>query len=486
MKIMIAYPPLHGKGSPMLTQNRQFQWYNVPSFIYPVVPAMAATLLAREGFDVAWHDSISTQENSDNFLNNVLREKPDIIAMETKTPVVRQHWKIVDKLKEALPSSRLVLFGDHVTAMPEESLTNSSVNFVITGGDYDLSLLGLARHLRDDISMPSGIWLRNGNKIMNTGPTQFYDELDSLPFIDRKLTKAHLYGEKWKKRKPFFYTMAGRDCPWAKCTFCAWTGIYPKFRVRSYENLLDEIEYLVEHHGAREIFDDTGTFPGGNWLRKFCEGLIERGLHNQILFSCNMRFDYLKQDLVSLMKKAGFRKLKIGLESANQKTLDRIKKGISVDQIVNGCKMAASAGLDVHLTVMVGFPWETREDIKRTLELSSELMVKGYAEMLQATMVIPYPGTRLYQEALENDWFLIDPEDYDKFDMRSPVLKVSGMRPEEIMGYCRSLYKNFLKPGFVIRRIGAVRGWRDIGYLLRGAVAVTGHIFDFLNIRRKN
>ncbi|WP_294889647.1 hypothetical protein, partial [Sulfurimonas sp. RIFCSPLOWO2_12_36_12] len=89
MKVMISYPPFYDKGSPMLTQNRQFQWYHVPSYIYPLVPAMAATLLKTEGFDVIWNDAIAEKWDEERFLQNFISEKPEIIAMETKTPVVK-------------------------------------------------------------------------------------------------------------------------------------------------------------------------------------------------------------------------------------------------------------------------------------------------------------------------------------------------------------------------------------------------------------
>src|SRR5512137_785777 len=98
MKIWIAYPPLAGKGSPMLTQNRQFQWYHVPSYIYPVVPASAATVLARDGFQVTWADGITQQWTYDQFLQRFEAEQPGLVAIETKTPVVRQHWQIVADL----------------------------------------------------------------------------------------------------------------------------------------------------------------------------------------------------------------------------------------------------------------------------------------------------------------------------------------------------------------------------------------------------
>jgi len=470
----------------MWTQNRQFQWYHVGSYIYPLVPAMAATLLDREGFDVVWNDAIAEGQAFEEFTKNISTEKPDLIAFESKTPIVKNLWQLVTDLKRDGLESKFVLFGDHVTAKPEESMTESPVDYVITGGNYDVSLLALAKHLRDGDGLPQGIWYRDGNRIKNTGQFKLDFDLNELPFINRRLTKAHLYGEKWKKRVPFFYTMAGRDCPWAKCTFCSWTTLYPSFRTRKPNNLLDEIGYLIDEFGAREVFDDSGTFPGGNWLRAFCKRMIERGYNKEILFSCNMRFDYLLDPRVpELMKKAGFRKVKCGLESASDETLVKIRKGCTVKDIVNGCKNAATAGIDVHLTIMVGYPWETRDDAKKTMDLARKLMADGDAEMLQSTIVVPYPGTPLYQYGVRNELFRFDPRDYDRFDMTEPVFKTQDMTSEEVIEMCQGVYKSFLSPRFVLRHIKNTRSWEDLGYLLRGAKAVIGHLRDFGKERRK-
>lgn len=484
---MISYPELKGKGSPMLTQNRQFQWMSIGSYIYPIVPAYAATLLHQAGHDVIWYDGIAEQHPYDHFRQTVELERPDLIVFETKTPVVKLHWSIIEDIKQISPSIKVVLMGDHVTALPEESFHRSKVDFVITGGDYDFSLKGLVDTLSGSGKMPSGIYFRENDSVKNSGPFSLKaNDLNSLPFIDRDLTKAHLYYEKWKKREPFRYTMAGRDCQWGKCKFCSWTTIYPNFRTRTVESLLDEIEMLVEKYHVKEIFDDSGNFPAGGWLEKFCHGMIERGLNKKILFSCNMRFDFLvkQPELLDLMKKAGFRKMKSGLESANQATLDRIKKNIKVDDIVNGCRMATEAGIDIQLTVMVGYPWENREDTTRTLDLAKSLMAKGHAEMLQSTVVVPYPGTPLYTEALENNWIRIDPPDaWEHYDMTQPVLTSPDMDAEEIMRMCSDIYKSFITPRFVLRQIMKIRSLEDMSYVLRGSKAVFGHILDFAKIR---
>lgn len=476
---MISYPPLEGKGSPMLTQNRQFQWYHAASYIYPVVAASAATLLSQNGFRVVWNDCIAEKLTWQGFIEIIKKEKPSLIVFETKTPVVKQHWKIIDRLKAREEKAKVVLMGDHITALPKESMENSKADFVITGGDYDFSLLGLAKYLRDGEKLPKGFWYREGKKIKNTGRFKLSHDLNSLPFIDRKFTKAHLYGEKWKRKTPFFYTMAGRDCWWGKCIFCSWTTLYPKFRLRTQDNLLDEIEFLIKEHNAKEVFDDTGTFPAGKWLEKFCQSMIRRGFNKKILFSCNMRFGCLNQKKVNLMKKAGFRKLKMGLESASQKTLDRLNKGVTVERIVKDCKMISRVGIDIHLTVMVGYPWETKKQALKTLSLAKKLMEDGLVEMLQSTIIIPYPGTPLYKEAIKNKWFLIKPDDYDKFDMSRPVLKTPGMQPIEINKLCADVYKIFFSPKFIWQRLKRMNSLEDLKYLLRGPRAVFGHIEDF-------
>ena len=487
MKIVIGYPALKGKGSPMLTQNRQFQWMSIGSYIYPLVPGSAATVLKEAGHDVHWYDGIAEGLPYEHFLDFIEAEKPDFIILETKTPVIKQHWSIISDIKKIDPRITTVLMGDHVTALPEESLVRSPVDFVITGGDYDFVLKDLIDAVSGKGDMPSGVYFREGNHIKNTGRFSLKHDLNSLPFIDRDLTKAHLYYEKWKKREPFRYTMVGRDCQWGKCTFCSWTTTYPSFRTRSVKSLLDEIEMLVERYGAREIFDDTGNFPAGGWLKSFCNGMIERGLNKEVLFSCNMRFDYLvrRPEIVDLMKKAGFRKVKSGLESANQLTLDRIQKNITVEDTLEGCRLASQAGLDVHLTIMVGYPWESREDVLRTVQLTKEIMTKGYAEMLQSTVVVPYPGTPLFEEARAKGWIrLEDPEAWERYDMTEPVMTSPDMEAEEIMRICSDIYRTFMTPSFVLRNLLKIRSFEDLNYLWRGAKAVLGHVFDFSKIRR--
>ncbi len=479
MKIFISYPPLEGKGTPMLGQNRQFQWFHNPSFIYPMVAASAATLLRSKGHEAVWDDGIAKRMSSEAWWENLLRERPDIVAMETKTPVVKQHWAIADRIHRELPGTVVALMGDHVTAFPEETMRNCTCDYALTGGDFDFLLANIVEHITEGAELEPGVWSRENGEIRDTGPFRLDHDLNTLPFVDRELTCWNLYGEPLYKREPFTYTMVGRDCPWAKCTFCSWTTLFPKFRTRTPESLLEEIGILIERYGVREIFDDTGTFPSGKWLERFCKGMIQRGYNRKIRLSCNMRFDYLTPERAALMSEAGFRLMKLGLESANQATLDRLHKGTKVEDIKRGCRIAKDAGLEVHLTVMVGYPWETRADAERTMRLAHTLMREGLADMLQSTVTIPYPGTPLFREAVENGWLRFAPDEYEKFDMSRPVLKTPDMSPEEVVEICNSIYRAFLTPRYILRYLLSIRSFADLKFIARGTRAVVGHLLDF-------
>ena len=493
MKISISYPPLESnKGIPLLSQNRQFQWFSNPTYIYPVVPAYAATMLNKNGFDVVWDDGIAEELSYIDWENRLLENRPDIIVMETKTPVIKMHWNIINNLKNRESKANwkpiFILVGDHVTALPEESFKESKVDFVLTGGDYDFLLLNLCKNI--DLykekkieefvnNLEPGIYFRKNGKIINhTGKFKLDHNLNTLPFIDRNLTKWKLYSEKNGNflKTPGTYIMSGRDCWHGKCTFCSWTTLYPKYRIRNYENVLDEIGYLIENFNVTEIMDDTGTFPIGEWLRNFCKGMIERGYNKKIRINCNMRFDGCSFEDYRLMRRAGFRFILFGLESASNYTLERINKKLKVEAIIRSCKEAKWAGLSPHITIMFGYPWENKADILNTLKLGSFLLRKNYARTMQATIVIPYPGTPLFYECSKKN--LLKTQDWERFDMKESVME-SEVDEVYIRNSVQNMYKNAFNLEFLFRRVIGIKGLDDILFFYRGVKFVIGHINDF-------
>ncbi len=214
----------------------------------------------------------------------------------------------------------------------------------------------------------------------------YYDKVitepDGLPFLslpapDRVFTRA--MDKKYQsngnfKYLPGTYIQSANGCWWGNCTFCVEKNSH--YQVRDVNSVIEEIKECKQM-GFREVFDDSGTFPTGRWLDEFlrkCDGSVR--------LSCNMRLvdiDY------SRLYAKHFRMLLFGIESANQKTLDIINKGVKYEDI-KYIKKAAEAGLEPHIAVMFGYPWETDEDAERTLRLTHYLLRKGYAKTAQASL----------------------------------------------------------------------------------------------------
>lgn len=191
-----------------------------------------------------------------------------------------------------------------------------------------------------------------------------------------------------------------------------------------------------------------------------------------------MRFNSgLTQGDYDLMAAAGFRFLLYGLESANQETLDKLNKNLKVGQITQGAKMAKQAGLWPHVTAMVGYPWETKTDALKTLALAKELFKKGYIDSLQATVMIPYPGTPLFTEAKKNGW--LKTLNWDNYDMKQPVLKTE-MTDEEVTGLVRGIYNSIWSPEFIWRKLKeGLTNWDSFKYYFRMGLKFFSKRLDF-------
>ena len=118
--IAISYPPLESdKGIPFLAQNRQFQWTNTGNVILPVIPAYGASALHALGYKVYWDDAIAEKISYQKWLSRIIKWRPSLVAIESKTPTIKRHWAIIKDLKSAAAKDKkwklkVVLFGDHV------------------------------------------------------------------------------------------------------------------------------------------------------------------------------------------------------------------------------------------------------------------------------------------------------------------------------------------------------------------------------------
>ena len=264
---------------------------------------------------------------------------------------------------------------------------------------------------------------------------------DKLPYPDRVFTDAK--NPRWQKYgnykfHPATHMMASNLCWWGKCVFCVDTLKLEKGEkrgLRTVDHCLEEIDDLISQ-GYKEVFDDSGTFPIGDWLEEFCVKMIKSGRNKKIVIGCNMKPISERVVPFKLMKAAGFRFILVGVESANQKTIDLIKKGQESNRVIENMKAMNDAGLEVHATNMFGYEFETHEDAMRTVDLVHYLLKKGYVKTAQASVYSP-PRTK-------------------------PDSNSSGHK------YIPMIYDAYKSPLFWYQKIKDIKRFEDITYLLRG------------------
>ncbi len=152
-------------------------------------------------------------------------------------------------------------------------------------------------------------------------------------------------------------------------------------------------------------------------------------------------------------------------------------KDETVEEIIEGVKRAKDYGLKVMVTVMVGYPWETEEDVERSCEVAQSLALyrTRIGDSLEANVVIPYPGTPLHRDCLKNDWFAIHPNDYRKYGLSQPILKTEI----DAVSWCKRIWSIHHHPKFVLRSLVTCRSIDDVKLALRGVRSLLGHERDY-------
>ncbi len=484
MRTAVLYPPFTKNGLyPLITQNRQFRYaHSLKVKIFPLVAASLATVLKNKGHEVLFLDGVTRRMSRSDFDGSVRDFNPELVFIETKAPLMNEIAGYIGKLREDLPSCRTVLFGDECTCRPAEALGSTDCDYVLTGGDYDHFGGLLADAVEKGTELPRGVYLKENGTVKGSH-FELIGELDMLPLVDRDLTSSDLYEEAYLYH-PCAYILTGRGCGARRsagvCTFCIWQNVLWErtMRLHSPDRVAEEIEMLVKKYGAVEIFDDneSGAIYDFGWLEEFLVRLEKRDLIGRFFLSSNARADALDEKTCVLLKRIGYRLLKVGLESGTDKYLSLIGKGETASEIRTGIKNAKDQGLKIMLTVMTGFPDETDAEAEMTFRAAKELMLykTRFGDCLQASILVPYPGTPLFKLLKERG--SISPEaNADEYSMEKSVIAHSI----DANKWCRKIWGLHLDPGFLLRSLFTIRNKYDMATAMRGAASLFGHLKDF-------
>jgi anaerobic magnesium-protoporphyrin IX monomethyl ester cyclase len=475
----------------MVSQNRNVQFFLKPTYLLPVIHAQAATWLRDLGYEVLWDDGNSQLKGYDEWFDDLIKWKPDVVVFEGTTPVMNFYWKLTNEVKKILPNTLVIMTGYHSMRRPEETLELSNVDIVIKSNHIDFVLSRLVPILESDPNWRTncnleGLSIRLENSgTRTTGNFAQVEPLDTSPLIDRDLVqwKNYAYENGNFLNTPGTYaTSVLRDCMFGKCTFCRYNGPELTFSMMSVSRSLDEYESLINEYGVKEIFDDSGVWYRGKEAREFAQGIIDRGLHKKnCYFGINTRFEYLDEETIKKMAEANFRFILLGFEAADDETLQRLNKGYQMQHVEKCLKWMTKYGLHPHLTIMVGYYWQTQQQLDLTVKTVQRLMRKGLARTLQVTICTPLDFTPYHLECINNKVLLT--QNYDDFDMSKLIVK-TPIPHENYYKAIKKMYAISFSPLFILRQIrfllsGRKRDWQFLfTYSFRAIRRVRQHIFN--------
>jgi hopanoid biosynthesis associated radical SAM protein HpnJ len=374
----------------------------------------------------------------------------DHVIIHTSTPSLKNDCRVAEAIKAQKPETTIGFVGAHAAVLPTETLKASNAVDWVGRKEFDFTCKEVAEGR--PLGEVAGLSYRKDGKLIHNPERELIHNMDALPWVV-DVYKRDLQIEKYSigyLKEPYVSLYTGRGCP-AQCTFCLWPQTIGghKYRVRSAENVAAEMAYAKKlFPQVQEFFFDDDTFTANlPRAREIAQKLKPLGL----TWSCNSRAN-VNYETIKFMKDCGLRLFLVGYESGNQQILDRIKKGITIDEAKRFTKNCKELGVVIHGTFILGLPVETKETIEQTIRYAMDLDVFS----IQVSLAAPYPGTELYEMARQNGWFAKkDKTDIIHGDgLQQSTLEYPGLSKEEIYEAVDRFYRQYyLRPRPILRII---------------------------------
>ncbi|ACK65085.1 hopanoid biosynthesis associated radical SAM protein HpnJ [Rippkaea orientalis PCC 8801] len=325
----------------------------------------------------------------------------ELVIMYTSTPTLPNDVKCAEAIKAQNPDIQVGLLGAHAAVLPTQTLEENPILDFVCRNEFDYTCKELAEGKPYDQIKGLSYRDRHG-KIQHTEERELIHDWDSMPsvfpvYADNLNIRNYFIGY---LLHPYISLYTGRGCP-AKCTFCLWPQTIGghQYRAKTPEAVGKEMALAKSLWGdsIREYFFDDDTFTID---KKRVIAISEHLKKLNLTWSCNARAN-LDYDTLKILKDNGLRLLLVGFESGNQTVLDGVKKGIKLEVARKFMENCTKLGIKVHGAFIIGLPNETKKTIEDTIRFACEVS----PHTIQVSIASPYPGTELYQQALDNGWF---------------------------------------------------------------------------------
>ena len=387
--------------------------------------------------------------------------RPSLAGITAMTFTLPDVLDCASAVKDLFPEVPVVVGGPHAGIYPRLTLEHHpAIDFVLRGeSEASFCLLVQALGGRGSLDAVPGLTYRRSDGIRENAPGEPAEDLDSLPLPARDLLDPGLYTSVLSGASRVTTMITGRGCPY-RCTFCYRPPWDMRYRARSAPGVVAEMAACADM-GIGEIFfyDDTFNLRRSRVI-DICREVLRQGL--RVGWDARCRVDLLDAELLGWMRRAGCRRLHLGVETGSPRQMESCRKGIRLDQAREAFDLARLAGIDTLAYFMLGFPGETEEEMTETIRFALSLPAR-YA---QFAVVLPFPGTELYaseQRGAPPGWdpwkrFAAHPDrDFHPPRARGPV---SDRRLESILRRAYRVY--YRRPSYLLRSLAGVRSWQEL------------------------
>ncbi len=451
-KVMLLYPP--GKAYQRSEDRAQC---NLDESAVATIHACndlgyAAAVLRQRSYDVFLRDYQTEKTSFDEVKTDILEFLPDIIVISTTNATILSDLEFVGWIKNFHPCEFIIKGAIFFNTPMEilDTLDLQNVNYLV-GGEIDTVIGDLVDCIisnNDAFDRIPGIIYKKDSVFQKTDFNCWFEDLDNIPFPARDLMKNELYPRP-DTGEPMATIQVSRGCP-AGCTYCLTPIISGKtVRKRSVENIFAELEECYYKHGIRNFFFKADTFTiDAQWASALCDKIINSDLYGKIEFTANSRVKPLEFELLKKLKEAGCFTIAVGFESGSNDTLKKIKKGTTREDNLRAAKLIKKAKLPLFGFFMIGFPWETRDDIIRTLEFIFDID----PDFIEVHIAMPYFGTELYSQCQQHNTVNAAAWGNDYFSPNTTGTEFVSM--EEIQKIRNKyLLKFYLRPKYLIKKV---------------------------------
>jgi radical SAM superfamily enzyme YgiQ (UPF0313 family) len=454
MKVLFIFP---GPGGFELAPKLRI---STGAFLPPLGLLYLAKMLELQGHTVKVIDC-NTEEYSEDFFRNTVQSSDAVgMTIYSGPKNLEKSLFLAKKIRQFAPDIPFIIGGPHCTIGPENALRYHDADIAVCGeAEYVIATLIDALEGKRSLSSIPGIIYREKDKLLRTKPNQQILDLDLLPFPSRHLVEKNIYGYVYgtKLIKGKVASLIGsRGCP-HRCTFCQVSSFLPKYRARSSQNIIQEIDE-IESAGYNAIaFVDENFIVDKKKIETIMDHIIQQR-YNLTLWIMDTRVDSADRKLYGKMRDAGVTNIFFGIESGNQDILDFYNKKVTLAQVRDAVNLSKEMGFLVGGNFIIGAPIETKKHIQDTIL---------FAKSLPLDTVIfnhfAYPwGAPIWHEAVRqgkidsNEFLVIS-------DSKRGLAKFSA---KEIDDLCMKAYRNFFfNPRYWYREIAYSLSNRDFSIL---------------------